>query len=64
MKKYSVDVTYTATVTYSGTVEVNAKDEDEAETKALAAAEQNACHGWDSSEDGGDYEVQSIDEVD
>jgi hypothetical protein len=64
MPKYSVEMTYTCTTTYNGTVEVSAKNEEEAEEKALAKVEASGLPSdWEQNEDGGDFEVESVEEA-
>jgi hypothetical protein len=65
MPKYDVEVTYTCTTTYTSPVlTITAKDEDEAEQKALAKAEQTGpTKEWESDEDSGEYECLNVEEV-
>ena len=65
MPKYEVEIAFTCQKSYSTTMEVSAKDEDEAESKALAKAEATGPQkDWEENEDDGEYECLGIEEID
>ena len=65
MPKYDVEMIYRCETTYNGTITVSAKDEAEAEEKAMerCAALMAPPRDWETNEDGGDFEIESVSEA-